>query len=124
MVISNTVIGAPALTRSHSASTSIEFAVVDQVALARRAEPEALVEAHQMRRGVDVHAQAGRFQDRAHERDGRALAVGAGDMDDRRQLALGMVERGQNPPHAIERQIDQLGMQRGEPRDDGIDLAS
>ena len=42
-----------------------------------------------------MHALAGGFQDRAQEGDGRALAVGAGDMDDRRQLALGMIERGQ-----------------------------
>ncbi len=32
-----------------------------------------------------------------------------------------MTERGQNAPHPIERQIDQLGMQRSQPRDDGID---
>ena len=56
------------------------------------AEAEALVEAHEMRRGIDMHALAGRFEHRAHERDGRALAVGAGDMDDRRQFPLRMAE--------------------------------
>ena len=94
VVISNTVIGAPPLARSHSSSA----AASSSSATSRRrlrAEPEALVEAHQMRRGVDVHALAGRFQDRAHEGDGRALAVGAGDMDHRRQFALGMAERGE-----------------------------
>ena len=121
VVISNTVIGAPALARSHSSNAARELLVRDQRALARRAEPEALVETHEMRRGVDMHAQARRLEDRAHERDGRALAVGAGDMDHRRQLALRMPERSQQPPHPIEREIDQLGMQRQQPRDDGID---
>ena len=98
-----------------------ELIVVDEPSLARAAEPEALVEAHQMRRGVDVHAQARRLQDRAHEGDGRALAVGAGDVDHRRQLPLRMAERVENAPHPIERKIDQLWMQRGQPRDDGVD---
>ncbi len=68
-----------------------------------------------------MHAQPGRFEDRAHERDGRALAVGAGDMDDRRKIAFRMPDRREQPPNAIEREVDQLGMQRQEPRDDGID---
>ncbi len=68
-----------------------------------------------------MHALAGGFQDRAQEGDGGALAVGAGDVDHRRQLAFGMIERGKQALHAIERQIDALGMQRGQPRDDGVD---
>ena len=32
-----------------------------------------------------------------------------------------MAERRQNAPHPIERQVDALGMQRREPRNDGID---
>ena len=59
-----------------------------------------------------MHALARRFQDRAHESDGRSLAVGAGDMDHRRQPPLRMIERGKEPLDAIERQIDALGMQR------------
>ena len=39
----------------------------------------------------------------------RALAVGAGDMDDRRQLALGIAELGQQPQDAVQRQVDLLG---------------
>ncbi len=87
------------------------------------AETEAFVEAHEVRRRIGMHSKAGGFQDRAHERDGRALAVGAGDVDDRRQAPLRMAERSENAPHALEREIDPLGMQRQEPRDDGIDLA-
>ena len=98
-----------------------ELVIRYQCALAGLAETEALVEPDEMRRGIDMHAQARRLKDRAHEGDGRTLAVGAGDMDDRRQLAFRMTDRGQEPPHAIEREVDQLGMQREEPRDDGID---
>ena len=70
-----------------------------------------------MRRRVDVNGQTRRLQDRAHEGDGRALAVGAGDMDHRRQRPLRIAERIEHAPHPIERKIDQLGMQRREPRD-------
>ena len=97
-----------------------ELVVADQAALARRGEPKALVEPDPVRRRVDVDAQAARFQDRAQEGDGRALAVGAGDVDHRRQPLLRMAERVENVSHPIERKIDQLRMQRGEPRDDGI----
>ena len=58
-------------------------------------ELDALVEAHQMRRGVDVHALAGRLQHRLEEGRHRPLAVGAGDMDDRRQAILRIAELGQ-----------------------------
>ena len=36
-------------------------------------------------------------------------------------LPLRMAERVEDAPHAIERKIDQLGMQRKQPRDDGVD---
>ena len=101
-----------------------QVGVGHQHAAAGLPQAEALVEAHQIGRGVDVHAQAGGLQHRAQEGDGRALAVGAGDMDDRRQLALGMAERGEHAPHAVERQIDPLGMQREQPRQNGVDRRS
>ncbi len=84
-------------------------------------DAEALVEANQIRRRIDVHALAGRFQDRAHEGDGRALAVGAGDMDHRRQTPLRMIERGEDALDTIERKVDPLGMQRKEPGQHGVD---
>ena len=98
-----------------------ELFVRNEPSLARGGEPKALVEAHEMRRGIDVHAQPRRLQDRAHESDGGTLAVGAGDMDCRRQPPLGMTERGEDAPHSIERQIDPFRMQRREPRDGGLD---
>ncbi len=69
-----------------------QFIVVDKLAAAFGRKPKPLVEAHQMRRGIDMHVLARRFQHRAHEGDGGAFAIGAGNMDDRRQPALGMFE--------------------------------
>src|SRR5579871_2113337 len=59
VVISNTVIGALALDERVQ-----KVAVAGEPPLADSAESEALVEAHQMRRGIDMHAQPGGFQDR------------------------------------------------------------
>ena len=73
---------------------------------------DALVEAHQMRRGVDVHALAGRLQHRLEEGRRRALAVGAGDVDDGRQAAFGIAELGEQRLDAAEREVDQPRMQR------------
>jgi hypothetical protein len=86
----------------------------------RAGDPEALVEAHQVRRGIDVDAAAARLQHRAHEGDGGALAVGAGDVDHRRHALLGVAERIEQPPHAVERKVDPLGMQRQQTRDDVV----
>ncbi len=68
-----------------------------------------------------MHAQSRRLENRAHEGDGRALAVGAGDVDRARQPPLRVAERGENAPHPVKRQIDALGMQLRELRDDGVD---
>src|SRR5690606_7283845 len=63
-----------------------------------------------MGRGVGVDAQARRFRDRPDQGDGRALAVGARDMDHRRQPVLRIAERGAQGPHPVQRQVDALGM--------------
>ena len=60
-------------------------------------EADALVKAHQMRRSVDMDAIARAFQHRARIGADRAFAIGAGDMDDGRHLALGMAELGEQP---------------------------
>src|SRR5665213_358415 len=73
-----------------------------------------------MRRGIDMHTLTRGFQDRAQKSERRALAIGAGDMDRRRQLALRMIESRQQSLHALKREIDALGMQRGKPRDDSV----
>jgi hypothetical protein len=72
---------------------------------------DALVKAHQMRRGVDVHLEARRLQHRLQERRHRPLAVGARHMDHGRQPALGMAELAQQRLDTAERQVDQERMQ-------------
>ena len=42
-------------------------------------------------------------------------------MDQRRQSLFRMIERGKQALDAIERQVDALGMQRQQPRQDGVD---
>ena len=83
--ISNTVIGRIAVGALAGLQRRDEFGVRHQHAAARSPEPETLVHAHQVGRGIHMDARAGRFEHGAHERDGRSLAVGAGDVDDRRQ---------------------------------------
>ena len=69
--------------------------VLDDLAAALRAKPDAFVEAKQMRRGVDMHARALRFQHRAQEGERRALAIRAGDVNRRRQPQIGTAQRRQ-----------------------------
>ena len=83
-------------------------------------KPDALMEAHQMGRGVDMNAISRRLQHGAQIGDDRALAVGAGDMDDGRQAALRMAQALEQPPGAVQGQIDDLGMQLGQPLQDQI----
>ena len=114
-VISNTVIGAPALARSRQQGQRARRtrppppSAFTRVLNAMVAEPKTLVDTYEMRRGIDGARRVLPPRDRAHENRGRALAVGAGDVDHRRQLPSGWPRRG--TPHPIERQIDQL-MQR------------
>ena len=53
--------------------------------------------------------------------DGRTFAVGSGDVDDRRQPALGMTERRQQAFNPAERQVDTFGMERQQSGVDGAD---
>ena len=71
----------------------LKLRVVRQLAAAWRGQPDALIETHQMRRGIDMRALARRLQDGAHKGDSGALAIGAGHMDDRRQAAAGIAKR-------------------------------
>ena len=87
-----------------------QFVILNQHAATRPCKTDALVEANQMRRGVNMHAEPGRFQDCTQKSSGRTLAIGAGDVDHWRQAALGMTEPIQNAPHAVEREIDPFGM--------------
>ena len=93
-----------------------EFFFGDQ----RAGKADALVEAHQMRRGIDMHAIARALQHRAQIGADRTFAVGARDMDDRRQFFLRMAERRQQALDAIQHQIDALGMKRQQPLENGV----
>ena len=64
-----------------------------------------------------MDAQAGGFKDCAQIGDRRTLAIGAGNVDHRRQLALGMVEPLQQSLHPLQIEIDTQRVQSREPRD-------
>ena len=108
--------GSPALARSQRAKASASCASVTSAA----GKADALVEAHEMGRRIDVDAHPGGFQHRAHERDGGALAVGARHMDRRRQAPVRIAERCEQALGAAQRQVDLLGMQREETRHEGV----
>src|ERR1700738_4141047 len=55
------------------------------------AEAKAFVDPNQRGRRIDMNAQVGGFQNRPQIGDRRPLAIGAGDMNHRWQLAFGMV---------------------------------
>ena len=67
------------------------------------AQNNTLVKAGEMRRVISVHTVALRLQYGAQHGGGRAFAIGAGNMNDGGAFILRMVERGQEPPHAVER---------------------
>src|SRR5580704_7014523 len=85
--------------------------VADEASAAFRAKPDALVKTYQMRRGIDVDALSGRFENGARESDGRAFTIGSSNMNDRRQTLLRRPERGKQPLDPAERQFDRLAMQ-------------
>ncbi len=74
-------------------------------------ELDALVEADEVRRGVDVGPLARRLQHGLEERGGGALAVGAGNMNDRRETLLRVAQLGEQRLDAAERKVDQPRVQ-------------
>ena len=75
-----------------------------------RSDAIALVPVNQMRRGVDVDGEPRGLQERAAKSRRRTLAVGAGDMDDGRQLAVRVAEHFEQPADPVERKIKALRM--------------
>ena len=110
VVISKKVIGASRLARSHSSRSAISALLVDQLP----GEADALVETHEMRRDVGMHAVARGLETGPHRGHRRAFALGAGDVHDRRKVVLRIAQRREQPLDAAERQIDQLRMQPAE----------
>jgi hypothetical protein len=72
----------------------------------------ALLEMHQVRRGVEAGAIAGLLVDGFEQGTGRALAVGAADDDDRtgRLQAATLVEALRHLAHPVQPHVDGLGM--------------
>ena len=70
----------------------------------RAAQPDALADAHQVRRGVQTGRVAGGQQHRLEKRRGRALALGPGD-DHRGERALRVPEPGERAPHRPETEL-------------------
>ena len=81
---------------------------------------DAFVKIDEMRRGVDMHPLAERLGDGAGKGEERALAVGARDMQHRRKLPFGMVQRREQTLDAPERKVDRLRMQFLQPLEQGI----
>ena len=78
-------------------------------------EADAFMEADEMRLGECMHAMSARFEAGAQCGYRRSLAIGAGDVDDRRQPVLRITERRKQPLDAAERQIDQFRVQPAKP---------
>ena len=93
-----------------------QFVIAGQDTAAGSAEPKAFIDSHQIGRGIDVNTQGRGFQNRPQIGHRRALAVGAGDVNDRRQPAFGVIEPLQQPMHPLEVEIDARRMQCGQPR--------
>src|SRR5215472_10792119 len=70
------------------------------------------MEAHEMWRGMDVYLEALRLQHGAGEGARAALAIGAGDMDHRRQFQVRITKVSQEPEDSVQCQVDPFGMQR------------
>ena len=75
------------------------------------AQLDALGKADQMRAGVDVGGLARGFDDGFEKGEGRALAVGPGDVDGRGHAELRSAEVFEQGVEPVERQVDQLGVQ-------------
>src|SRR5271166_2287637 len=74
-----------------------------------------------MRGRVDMHAKAGRLGHGSDERAGATLAVGARDMDHRRQARVRMSQAGEQAAQTTEAEVDQPRMQSLEAGGDLVD---
>ena len=81
-------------------------------------DAEPLAQMHQMRRDRHMHPPACGLPDGAQERARAALAVGARDVDDRRQVQLRVAQLVQQAHDTVQAEVDQLGIQRMQPVDD------
>ena len=83
-------------------------------------QPDAFVKPGEVGRGIGVDPGARRLQPRAQHGLGRAFAIGAGDVDHRGQMLFGVAQGGQQAVHAVQRQVDDLGVQGHHPFQNGV----
>src|SRR5690606_31146725 len=83
-------------------------------------EANALVEAYEMGRIIDMHRLAGSFEESAEIGNGRTLGIGPRHMDRGRQVVLRIARLFQERQHAIQAQIDQLWMQPRQAFQNGV----
>ncbi len=88
----------------------------------RSVQPDPLIEAHQMGGGEHMDAAPFRLQRGAQEGAGRAFAVGARDMEHRRQRAMRVAQPLQQAGDAVQPQYVRPRRQCGEPVELGLDL--
>jgi hypothetical protein len=67
-----------------------------------------------------MDAQTRGLGDGAQERAATALAVGAGDVDHRRQMEMRITQIGEQPDQAVEAQVDQSGVEFLQPVEAGV----
>ncbi len=91
--------------------------VVDQ----RPVQPDSLVEADEMRRGIDVDPPSRRFERGAEEGGGRPLAVGPGDVEHRRQLEVRVAEPAEQAFEARQPEVDRRRVQPEGGRQQGVE---
>jgi hypothetical protein len=85
------------------------------------ADPDAFVEAHQMGRGEDMDGLPVRFERGAQEGAGRAFAVGASNMEDRRQGAVRIADAVEQLGDALQTQYVGAGRQGRKAVELGLD---
>ena len=90
----------------------------------RAGQANTLVEADEVRAGVDVDGVPCRFQHGAQEGAGGAFAVGPGNVEDGRQAVLGVVKAFEQRGDALQPERVATGRERGEAIELGLDGGS
>src|SRR5579872_3249694 len=80
------------------------------------------VKPDEMWRRIGMNLQPLRLEHRARKGAHRALSVGASDMNNWRNAALGMIERRQKPPNPVESEIDLVWMKGGQASEYSVTL--
>ena len=73
-----------------------------------------------MRRGIGVNLEARCFHDCTQKGLRGTFAIGAADVNDRRQIVFGVAKPLQYAVHAVQTEINDLGMQRQQPCENGV----